>query len=298
MTRYVIVSPVKNEERNIERTLRSVCEQTLLPGRWIVVDDSSTDRTAALAQDYAQRNQFITVIRKPATSETRLGSRVVDAFNVGWRRLDANSYDFIVKLDCDLSFDPDYFRRLLAEFASNPRLGIASGVYLELDRRQQWQRVEMPDYHAFGACKVVRRQCFEDIGGFVSLPGWDTVDEIRARTRGWHTQHFGCLEVKHHKPEGSRAGVWKTNRMHGQIFFTTGGGPLLLMAKAARRATAAPYLLGAAALTYGYCAAAVSRMPRLVDRTEARYYRRLLRARFIPSLRRSDRREGNAVTAA
>src|SRR4051794_31887407 len=117
MLKYAIVSPVRNEERHIEFTLRSVCSQRLLPARWIIVDDSSTDKTASIALAYANSHSFIDVVRKPPTVEAPLGSRVVDAFNVGWRRVADDSFDFIVKLDCDLSFQPDYFERLLGEFA-------------------------------------------------------------------------------------------------------------------------------------------------------------------------------------
>ena len=63
------------------------------------------------------------------------------------------------------------------------RLGIASGVYLEKCENGAWKEVVMPSYHAAGACKVLRRKCFEEIGGFITAAGWDTVDEIRAMTR-------------------------------------------------------------------------------------------------------------------
>ena len=39
--RYLIVSPVKDEVRHVERTLQSVTRQTTLPVRWIIVDDGS-----------------------------------------------------------------------------------------------------------------------------------------------------------------------------------------------------------------------------------------------------------------
>jgi hypothetical protein len=136
-------------------------------------------------------------------------------------------------------------------------------------------------YHAFGACKVVRRRCFEDIGGFVTVPGWDTVDEIRAWSAGWETRHFSDLETRHHRLEGTGIGRLRTSRMHGEIFYRTGGDPLFLMFKIAGRLTASPVFFNAAALAAGYFAAVWKRQPLLVTRPEARGYRRLLRQRLV-----------------
>ena len=110
----------------------------------------------------------------------------------------------------------------------------------------------MPAYHAFGACKVVRSRCFEEIGGFPAAAGWDTVDEIKAWDRGWRTAHFADLPVRHHKREGSGIGPVRTSRMHGEIYYVTGGDPLFLLFKVLHRLTAAPVFVSAWALAQGY----------------------------------------------
>ena len=45
--KYVVISPVKDEERHVEHTLRSMAQQTVKPVRWIIVDDGSRDQTPA-----------------------------------------------------------------------------------------------------------------------------------------------------------------------------------------------------------------------------------------------------------
>jgi poly-beta-1,6-N-acetyl-D-glucosamine synthase len=202
MLNYVIVSPVKDEERHVELTLRSVCAQTVVPTRWVIVNDGSTDGTAEIVATYARQYPFIKVVDHPKGGSRQPGGRVIKAFNYGRDAIDV-PYDFIVKLDCDLSFEPDYFERLLANFRADDRLGIASGTYAELNAFGRWQPVRMPAYHAFGASKVLRRACFDEIDGFVEAKGWDTVDEIRAWSKGWRTGHFIDLPTRHHKPEGS-----------------------------------------------------------------------------------------------
>jgi glycosyltransferase involved in cell wall biosynthesis len=277
---YVIVSPVRDEARFVEQTLRSVVTQTRVPALWVIVDDGSKDSTPEIIRHYASRHPFIRLITRERAGERRPGSGVVEAFNHGCRSIGDVPHTFIVKLDCDLSFEPDYFARLLQQFDANERLGIASGVYLERNSGREWTVVDMPRYHAFGACKVVRRQCFDEIGGFVCARGWDTVDEIRAMAKGWETRHFTDLRVLHLKPEGSGIGALKTCKMLGEIYYVTGGDPLLFAAKALRQIGMPPAIIGACALCWGFLSAALTRRPKLVTREEALYYRGLLRARL------------------
>jgi poly-beta-1,6-N-acetyl-D-glucosamine synthase len=283
LPRYAIISPVKDEERYVELTLRSVTEQTIRPVRWVIVDDGSTDGTTEIVGRYAAQHSFIELRQHRKTGPRRPGAPVIHAFNHGYAALEAANYDFVVKLDCDLSFAPDYFEKLLKYFQRDPRLGIASGIYMEVDSRGEWNPVKMPKYHAFGASKVLRRECFDDIGGFLPAAGWDTVDEIRAISRGWHTRHFEDLKTKHHKREGTGIGPLRTSRMHGEIFYITGGDPLFLMLKILHRVTATPVVLNALALAGGYFGAAVKRKSRLVSPVEARCYRHLLRQRLFGS---------------
>ncbi len=285
--RYVIVSPVKDEERYVALTLESVVSQTVTPAAWVIVDDGSTDRTGAIVGDYVRRHPFIRLVTRVGASARQPGPRVIHAFNAGYQSLVDEDYDFIVKLDCDLSFGPRYFEELLDRFKADSSLGIASGVYLEADSSGEWKPVIMPSYHAFGACKVVRRTCFDAIGAFIAAKGWDTVDEIRAMHRGWKTRHFEELQTRHHKPEGSGIGVLKTSKMHGEIYYVTGGDPLFFILKCLRRVPATPFLVSALALAVGYGSAWISRKPMLVTAEEARRYRQLLRRRLLSVVPRS-----------
>ena len=285
--RYVIVSPVKDEARYVDLTLQSVVAQTLQPVSWVIVDDGSRDGTREIVRRYASSHRFIRLVESCHSAGARQpGGGVIQAFNRGFAALETADYDFIVKLDCDLSFPADYFETLLTRFTDDERLGIASGVYAEVGRTGTWIPVKMPSYHACGASKVVRRRCFEDIGGFVAAKGWDTVDEIRAWHMGWRTTHFTELELKHHKPEGKGIGLVRTSVMHGHIYYVTGGDPLFLLFKCLHRLTVRPPLINALALTWGYLNAWAKRTSRLVTAAEMRCYRKLLRARLWASAKR------------
>jgi glycosyltransferase involved in cell wall biosynthesis len=277
---YVIISPVKDEEKYVELTLRSVTGQTLKPVLWIIVDDGSKDNTPEIVNRYVDAHPFIRLVRHPRKGSRQTGSAVIRAFNFGFESIGDTQYDFVVKLDCDLSFELDYFEKLLWRFVNDERLGIASGVYLEIDKAGVWKEVVMPPYHGAGACKVLRRECFEEIGGFIAAAGWDTVDEIRAMTLGWKTGHFAELQMKHHKSEGSGIGIIKTSVMHGEIYYLTGGDKFFSALKVLHRMAMKPIALGGLALLWGYLRSILEGKTPLVTKAEAQYYQARLRERL------------------
>lgn len=279
--RYVIVSPVKDEVPFVEKTLESIAKQTVRPDHWVIVDDGSTDGTSEILDKFAREHPWVRLTCRNPGALREPGSRVIQNFNIGYGLLRADTFDFIVKLDCDLDLPPDYFEQLLRRFDEDPKLGIASGIYLER-REGEWVTVPMPAYHAAGALKMVRTACFHEIGGFVASRGWDTVDEIKAQARGWRTTHFPELCVHHLKDEGSGVGFLKMSRMSGEIHYLTGGGVLFFIAKFMHRLLLGrPIILGSLAMMVGYLQCIVTRREKLVDPHEARFYRRLLNHRMV-----------------
>src|SRR5687767_9017913 len=103
---YVLISPARNEEGQIEHTLRSVVAQTVRPRRWIIVNDGSTDRTGEIVERYARENEFITQVHADRRHELGFGSKV-RAFQAGYAALANTPYAFIGNLDADVSFGPN-----------------------------------------------------------------------------------------------------------------------------------------------------------------------------------------------
>lgn len=282
--RYVIVSPVKDEEQYVEKTLRATIRQTVKPSHWVIVDDGSHDQTPEILDRYTRSHPWIRVLRINRDAIRQLGSAEIRAFQAGYQLVSAEDFDFIVKLDCDLDFAPDYFEQLIRKFNEDENLGIASGIYLE-NHLGEWHPVPMPAYHAAGASKMVRKQCFQDMGGFVLFPGWDTVDEIKAQARGWKTRHFATLQFRHLKNEGSASGAASTSLLHGEVCYVTGAGKIWVLLKALHRmATGRPFIWGGLIMIWGYVRAWITRQPLLVSDDEARFYRRLLNRRLLEAL--------------
>jgi dolichol-phosphate mannosyltransferase len=97
--RTLVVLPTYNEIENVEpmlRTLRKVAPQCDV----LVVDDTSPDATAALAEEVAQDVGQISVLRRPVKSG--LGGAYRTGFAWGIER----GYDHFVEIDCDFSHDP------------------------------------------------------------------------------------------------------------------------------------------------------------------------------------------------
>jgi len=285
-SKYVIVSPVKDEEKYIETTIKSVICQTVKPARWIIVDDASRDGTPGIIRRYTEKFPWIEVLRLDRDSKRRLGFAEVRAFACGYRLIEDVPHDFVVKLDCDLDLPPDYFEQLIARFGDDERLGIASGIHLEKNGRR-WVPGRDPGYHAVGASKMLRSECYRQIEGFLLCPGWDTVDEIRARARGWKTCHFKELSFYHLKPEGSASGYLKANLMCGEIDYLTGVGAHFVLLKSLQRMIVGkPILLGGLGLIASFLKAFMLRKPKLVSTHEAKLYRQLLNRRMVEGIRR------------
>jgi poly-beta-1,6-N-acetyl-D-glucosamine synthase len=281
---YVLVSPVKDEEKYIARTIQSVLQQTVLPSAWIIVDDGSRDRTMAIVNEFAPKYPWIKVLTLATDRIRQPGSGIIRAFNAGYEVVKDQPFDFIVKFDCDIEFPPDYFAELLKRFEQDEKLGIASGIYLE-EQHGDWIRVKMPAYHAAGQTKMVRAQCFQEIGGFVASRGWDTVDEIRAQSRGWKTRHFEELYFWHLKKEGSGIGLTRTNAMHGEIYYLTGGGKGFFLLKLLHRLIfGKPFFVGGVLLLWGYLRSWLSRKSKLVSPVEEDLYQDLLNQRIVERL--------------
>jgi biofilm PGA synthesis N-glycosyltransferase PgaC len=284
----VIVSPCRDEERTLERTLEAVRAQTRPPDLWVIVDDGSTDRTPEILARAARQTPWIRVVTRPNRGFRKVGGGVVDAFYAGLEAVD-RPYDFVAKLDVDLEFPPCYVEHLLERFDADPSLGAASG---KVFRREGDDLVEeyIIDEQVSGAFKFYRREAFDQIGGFVREVMWDGIDFHRARMEGWKTASFRDPELRilHLRLMGST----ERSVYHGRLrwgagqWFMGSAFPYVLVSGLFRMRER-PYLLGGLLIVAGYLLAALRRAPRYDDphfRRELRRWqwerlRQLLRGR-------------------
>ncbi|WP_339836307.1 glycosyltransferase family 2 protein [uncultured Flavobacterium sp.] len=109
-----IIIPCYNQEEFIGETLQSVLNQTYCNWECIIVDDGSTDNSAAIIKDIATKNQNINYIYKK-------NEGVSKARNVG---LDIAKGQFIQFLDADDLLNAPKIERSLQEIKNNKDLQI------------------------------------------------------------------------------------------------------------------------------------------------------------------------------
>ncbi|PYX04735.1 MAG: glycosyl transferase [Acidobacteria bacterium] len=272
--KYVLITPAHNEERFITKTLESMAAQTLLPERWIIVNDGSTDKTADIAAKYAQRFPWIQLVHRSPRLDRHFGAKV-HAFNGGLERVGSIDFDVIGNLDADISFDPEYLSFLMRKFSEDPKLGVAGTPFTEDGGYDTARDSFEGENHVAGGCQLFRRRCFEDVGGYIPNPagGVDWIAVTTARMKGWKTRSFPEKRFHHYRTLGtagrSRAAA---SFSYGEKDYYLGGSPLWQLFRVAYRATKQP--LDGAALLAGYCWAAARRMKRPVCRELMRFHRR------------------------
>jgi glycosyltransferase involved in cell wall biosynthesis len=262
--KYVVITPVRDEERHVEATVRSVASQTIPPTEWIIVDDGSSDRTGDILDRYATQFPWICVIHRPNRGFRKSGGGVIEAFYDGYSALRHDDWEFVVKLDGDLTLPPDYFEKCFEHFNEQPKLGIGGGaIYHEVDGEL---KVEAnPKFHVRGATKIYRRACWEAIGGLWPAPGWDTIDEAKANMLGWKSDTFGELQLLHHRLTGSADGLLRDRMKHGLACYVSGYHPLFLAVSCLYRIAQKPYFIGSFAICYGFVKGYVDHVPRVND---------------------------------
>ncbi len=105
-TKYVLISPVRDEERYIAKTLESVINQTVRPAQWIIIDDGSHDATGRIIDEYAKQYPWIVALHRADRGHRLAGSGVMEAFYCGYERLQCEDWEFIGKLDGDMDLKP------------------------------------------------------------------------------------------------------------------------------------------------------------------------------------------------
>jgi glycosyltransferase involved in cell wall biosynthesis len=267
MPRVLIISPVKDEAEYLRRTIDSMIAQTARPATWIIVDDGSSDATGAIADAAAAEHDWIKVLHRPAGTGRRVGPGVIEAFYAGLDLVNLKDYDFVCKLDGDLEFGPNYFSDMLARFAADPRLGTASGkAHIPVDGRFVLERTG--DEFSHGVAKLYRRECFEEIGGFVRQVMWDGIDCHRCRMFGWKAQSYDdpALAIKHLRQMGSsHKSVYHGRRRWGFGQYFMGTHPLYILGITTFRMAERPWVLGGMNILFGYMGAWLKRAPRYDD---------------------------------
>jgi glycosyltransferase involved in cell wall biosynthesis len=278
---YVLVTAAYNEERFIGKTIQSIVEQTHVPKKWVIVSDGSTDRTDEIVRSYTRAHEFIQ-LHRISEEHPRNFAAQVNAINTGCRLLKDLDFDFIGNVDADVSFEPEYYERLLAKFGEDANLGLAGGyIHEEMNGVFRSRSHNSTDSVAH-AVQLFRRACFEVVGGYLPLPygGPDWAAEITARINGWRVRSFPELPVRHYRPTSSAGGIVRSRYRQGLMDYSLGCLPMFEIVKCLHRIAAHPFVIGSLARLAAFGVSYIVRAPRSVTPEVVQYLREEQRQRL------------------
>jgi glycosyltransferase involved in cell wall biosynthesis len=272
---YVLITPARNEEKFIEKTIQSVVAQTVVPSKWVIVNDGSTDSTASIVGRYLAKYDWMELVELPSHRDRSFAAKV-HAFNAGYDRVKNLDYHVIGNLDSDLSFDAEYCEFLLDKFAEDADLGVAGTIFREEGYSSATDSFEGQN-HVAGGCQLFRRQCFQEIGGYIPNRegGIDWIAVTTARMMGWKTRSFREMSFFHYRSLGTaERSLLASMFSYGEKDYYLGNHPLWEMFRVAYRIVKKPYLVGAIALYAGYLSAFLRQMKKPVSDELMRFHRK------------------------
>ena len=275
---YVLITPAYNEERLIDGLIKSVIAQTILPQKWIIVDDVSTDTTGEMIKRYAGQYDFITYLRLPRGEEATYYGRRTNVVLNGYEAIKNLRFDFLGVLDADITLGPDYYEGILQEFEQYPKLGIAAGIFL-YENKGRLEQALMDRLCTSGSHQVFRRECYEQIGGYISLKhgGDDSLVDIMARMYGWKTWSFDKYPVVQCRTVGTGDGrsILQARFRQGLTEYGIATHPVFMLAKSLRRAfLEKPYIVGSSARLAGFLYGYLLREKRTLPPEVVRFVRK------------------------
>jgi poly-beta-1,6-N-acetyl-D-glucosamine synthase len=262
--KYLVISPCRNEAKFMRQTLDSVIAQSVLPSKWVIVDDGSTDDTPIILKEYAARHPWIKIVTRKDRGARSVGPGVIEAFYTGYEAVDLSPYTYLCKLDLDLVLPPRYFEILMQRMLENPLLATISGKAY-LDRGGHLVNEGHGDENSIGASKFYRMDRFQEMGGFISQVMWDGIDGHICRMRGWQAESVDDPDLRfiHLRPMGSSQKSILTGRIrHGRGQYFMGSGLLWMLATAAYRIPERPIFIGGAFILWGWLKSWINREPR------------------------------------
>jgi glycosyltransferase involved in cell wall biosynthesis len=278
---YALITPAHNEEAFIEKTIESVLRQTVLPIKWVVVDDGWTDKSSVIFKRYLPENSWMALIERPKRSDRSFAGKA-HAFNAAYETIKSLEFDVIGNLDADISFAEDHFEFLVSKFTGNPGLGVVGAVFNE-DGYSSAADSFAGRKHVSGHCQLFRRQCWEEIGGYFPhrAGGVDWIAVTTARMRGWQTETFRESPCWHHRKIGTAThGPVSAAFSRGEKDYYLGGHPLWEIFRVGYRCTKRPYLVAGIALGCGYLFSLLRRAPRPVSKELIAFHRKGQMARL------------------
>jgi len=245
------------------------------------VDDGSTDGTWEIIQTATDSVPWIKAKKRPPKGYVGLShGEPLAAIYDGYNLIRSVEFEYLAKLDGDVTLDPSYFELLLRECERDPGLGMVSGSCWELTRwNHRLQR--SINGSSWPPARFYRRRCFEEISGVPPVLGWDMLQVLRATIMGWKVGLLRVPRFFHGRKMGSRAGILKGEARYGRTSYLLGYSFWYFVIRLLFELAKYPYVVGSVAMLYGYVAALVGRDMPIVNDEERELLRRMQKDRLV-----------------
>jgi len=177
-----VVLNVRNEEKNIKKTLDSIINQKLPPYRIIVINDGSTDNTKKSLSGFSN----IELINMPVREESYLARKeLAETINHGLSKLhDDERCNFVWLVGGDLLFPQDYTLKIIQRMKENS-IVISSGVIegeFSIEPR--------------GGGRIVDWNFWKKIGMLYPVNfGWEGYLILKAQSLGYNTKSYSDIVI-------------------------------------------------------------------------------------------------------
>jgi hypothetical protein len=249
---WLVVTAAHNEAHNLPELAESLSQQaTGLLARWVIVDDGSTDGTAAVAEQL--RTPFPVTVLRRANAGGLASASELGAFREGAAAglaLEPAAVR-VMKLDADLRLRADHLE-VLAE--APPTVGLVGGVIDGLSELAQRD-------HVRGGLRAYSRRALDLASELPTALGWDVLDQVAIRHHGLDVYVDTRAVATTARRTGASVGILAGRRRSGYVCRWTGYVPLYLLLKMARVSVQRPFGVGLLWFLAGYVRAGRSPFP-------------------------------------
>lgn len=283
--KYIIVTLVKNEQLFIPKLVEGVASQSIVPFKWVIINDSSIDSSLEILEKYSKTFKWIEIYTINENRKRGYGSVIAELRNIAYSIALKYPFDFIAHLDADIILPNNYYKLIFQKFKENPKLGVCGG-YL-ISNIKGINKIEKSDkYHVRDAIRVYKRACFEDIGGKV-IPIWnhDGIDTMEALRKGWDSYHVD-VEAIHLRPTADSQKKLKFFYKSGYEYYKIGTSFLLIIFRAIKSSSSKPYFISGLAFIFGYLSAFINREKKYIEPQLAKFINDYHRKRIFKKINR------------
>lgn len=202
-------APCYNAAPFVGRIIESLLNQTRPPEQILIIDDGSTDDTAAIAADYAAKYDMVQLIQHPINIGLSAARNTMIAHTEG---------DVLVSIDSDAPAGPELIEHLLTGFDDDDVAGVGGRcVEVSTDHPADiWRATHQFAQHwgddfqhdvpfLYGVVGAYRTDVLRSVGGFDvghSRNGEDVEIGARLRKLGWRLAYRPEARVFHERRDG------------------------------------------------------------------------------------------------